>query len=299
MTQAAKTTAPLPGSQLISMMAKQQHLDANAFATTVQQTCFAGQPTREQFLAFLMIAKEHDLNPITREIFAFEKAGKIQTIVSIDGWLKIINQHPEFDGMEFVDHLDDETGDLLAVTCKIYRKDRSRHTEVTEYMSECKRDTSVWKSWPARMLRHKATIQGARYAFGFSGIVDQDEADRIKDAQSIEGVATIIPDDIPETAAKRLVSKVKAKVEEEDLMPETENPEPVGVDIEAGVIGQEGTAQIIAEEGEEPITADGEVIPGLKKASELTAGQQEFVNDMDSEETITADGEIVKKGKKK
>ena len=46
-------------------------------------------------------------------------------------------------------------------------------------MNECRRNTDPWKQWPSRMLRHKATIQAARYAFGFSGIVDQDEAERI------------------------------------------------------------------------------------------------------------------------
>ena len=29
------------------------------------------------------------------------------------------------------------------------------------------------------MLRHKALIQAARYAFGFSGVMDEDEAGRI------------------------------------------------------------------------------------------------------------------------
>ena len=32
------------------------------------------------------------------------------------------------------------------------------------------------------MLRHKAMIQAARLAFGFTGIYDEDEAERIKDA---------------------------------------------------------------------------------------------------------------------
>jgi hypothetical protein len=30
------------------------------------------------------------------------------------------------------------------------------------------------------MLRHKAFVQAARYAFGFAGIVDPDEADRVR-----------------------------------------------------------------------------------------------------------------------
>jgi hypothetical protein len=32
-----------------------------------------------------------------------------------------------------------------------------------------------------RMLRHKATIQGARIAFGFSGVMDEDEALTVRD----------------------------------------------------------------------------------------------------------------------
>ncbi len=137
------------------------------------------QVSNEEFVTFLAIANEYSLNPLTKEIYAFASRGAIQPIVSIDGWLKIINQHPQFDGMEFEDSLD-SNGQLAAITCRIYRKDRSRHIEVTEYLSECKGTSEPWKKWPARMLRHKATIQGARYAFGLSGIVDPDEAERIQ-----------------------------------------------------------------------------------------------------------------------
>lgn len=135
--------------------------------------------TQLELVTFLAIANEYKLNPLTKEIYAFSNNGTIQPIVSIDGWLMIINSNPYFDGMEFVDNLDAE-GNLHSVTCRIYRKDRTKPTEVTEYMGECKRNSIPWKSWPARMLRHKATIQCARYAFGLSGICDPDEAERIK-----------------------------------------------------------------------------------------------------------------------
>lgn len=52
-------------------------------------------------------------------------------------------------------------------------------------MGECKRNTQPWQSHPTRMLRHKTLIQCARLAFGFAGIFDQDEAERV-----IEGSAT-------------------------------------------------------------------------------------------------------------
>lgn len=141
--------------------------------------------TNDQFVSFMAVANEYKLNPLVKEIFAFPgKGGGIQPIVSIDGWLKIITNHPQFDGMEHEDILSD--GKLVAIKCAIYRKDAKRPITVTEYMEECKRGTDTWKQWPARMLRHKATIQAGRYAFGISGIVDPDEADRIKESTAQE-----------------------------------------------------------------------------------------------------------------
>jgi PAS domain-containing protein len=64
-------------------------------------------------------------------------------------------------------------------TCIIYRKDRSHPVKVTEYLSECKRAVKPWQSHPKRMLRHKSLIQCARLAFGYVGIFDLDEAERI------------------------------------------------------------------------------------------------------------------------
>jgi hypothetical protein len=60
----------------------------------------------------------------------------------------------------------------------MYRKDRKHPVTVTEYLSECKRTTEPWKM-EHRMLRHKALIQAARYAFGFAGVYDEDEARNI------------------------------------------------------------------------------------------------------------------------
>nr|DAY45332.1 MAG TPA: RecT protein [Caudoviricetes sp.] len=157
--------------------------DVDAFSNVLASTIMPSPNVRpEQITAFLMVAKEYKLNPITKEIYAFPaKGGGVQPIVSIDGWLKIINSHPDFDGMEFRDTLD-EGGNLRAVTCRIYRKNRAHPVEMTEYMDECRRNTDPWRQWPNRMLRHKATIQAARYAFGFSGIADPDEAERSADA---------------------------------------------------------------------------------------------------------------------
>ncbi|HEV2674103.1 MAG TPA: RecT family recombinase [Aliidongia sp.] len=174
-----------PPRSILITMATRYGMEPQAFEATVRATCMpAGNnqqpPTREEFAAFLLVANEHDLNPLTKEIFAYPKrGGGIQPIVSVDGWIKKVNQHPQFDGMEFREDLDDQKK-LFSCTCTIWRKDRSRPTIVTEYLSECVRQTEPWKM-ANRMLRHKALIQCARVAFGFAGIMDPDEAEKIID----------------------------------------------------------------------------------------------------------------------
>ena len=109
-----------------------------------------------------MVARQYNLNPVTREIYAFpKKGGGIQPIVSVDGWTNLCNSHPAFDGMEFVDTI--EKGVVTAITCKIFRKDRTHPISCTEYLAECQRGTEPWTRWPRRMLRHKAFMQCARY----------------------------------------------------------------------------------------------------------------------------------------
>lgn len=144
-------------------------------ANTLKQTCFKGQVSDAQMVALLIVADQYKLNPFTKELYAFpDKNNGIVPVVGLDGWSRIINEHPQFDGMDF-----EMPADGSEYTCRIYRKDRKHPTSITEYMSKCKRNTQPWQSHPKRMLRHKAMIQCARLAFGFAGIYDQDEAERI------------------------------------------------------------------------------------------------------------------------
>lgn len=148
--------------------------DGNNLVQTLKATAFKGQVSDDQMTALIVVANQYGLNPWTKEIYAYPgKNGDIVPVVGVDGWARIINSHPEFDGIEF-----EQTED--ACTCIMYRKDRSRPIKVTEWMDECRNpNTQPWKTHPRRMLRHKAMIQCARLAFGFGGIFDKDEAERI------------------------------------------------------------------------------------------------------------------------
>jgi len=174
---------------LVKQFAGKYGVDSEKLLHTLKATAFKQsgnvQVSNEQMMSLLVVANEYNLNPFTKEIYAFPANGGINPIVSVDGWMKMVNSNPQFNGMEFEDKFN-EGGNLEAITCKIYRKDREHPVAVTEYMSECKRETPPWKKWPARMLRHKAAIQAARYAFSFSGIYDPDEGERIQESQPIE-----------------------------------------------------------------------------------------------------------------
>jgi hypothetical protein len=87
-----------------------------------------------------------------------------------------MNTHPEHDSIEFEDHIN-EAGEVFAIEATIFRKDRVRPTKIMEYLDECKGNSAPWQKSPLRMLRHRALIQCARIAYGFSGLVsDEGEA---------------------------------------------------------------------------------------------------------------------------
>jgi len=188
MNAVVTTTERQPRSVLVDMSTR-FGMEPAAFEATVRATCMKPDkngkvPTREEFAAFLLVAKEYRLNPLTKEIYAFPaKGGGIVPIVSLDGWANLINSHPAMDGVTFaMEHGADNA--LISCTCRIYRKDRTHPIEVTEYLSECIRNTEPWQM-KHRMLRHKSLIQCARYAFGFSGIYDEDEGAKIAEMRDI------------------------------------------------------------------------------------------------------------------
>lgn len=163
----------------LSVMAEKFSVDPAKLLETLKHTVFKGA-SNEELMALAVVANTYGLNPFTKELYAFPaKGGGIVPVVSVDGWLRMMNDHPQFDGIEHQDE-HDAKGDLVSCTAIIYRKDRSHPTKVTEYLAECYRNTDPWKM-KHRMLRHKATIQCARVAFGFSGLMDEDEGERLRD----------------------------------------------------------------------------------------------------------------------
>lgn len=179
-------------------LAKQFNIqgDPQELVQTLKATAFKGNATDAQFNALMIVSTQYGLNPFTKEIYAFpDKQNGIVPVVGVDGWSRIINNHSQFDGMEF--KYSEETTTPAGsntkahewVECVIYRKDRSHPIVAREYLDEVYRPpfkgkfgevNGPWQSHTKRMHRHKAMIQAARLAFGFGGIYDEDEAQRIQ-----------------------------------------------------------------------------------------------------------------------
>jgi phage recombination protein Bet len=180
------------GGKLIERVAARFGIDPDKMLETLKQTAFrqrapkgggeAKPVTNEQMLMLLVVAEEYHLNPFTREIYAFAQDGGIVPIIGIDGWIRMIHEHPQFKSLE-LRYPDESDGaidpDNYWVEAIIERKDNEKPFVIREYLKECYRDTDPWNTMPKRMNRHKAIIQCGRVAFGFAGVYDPDEAERI------------------------------------------------------------------------------------------------------------------------
>ena len=185
---AAPDKAPPAKASVLGDLAEQLRCRPSELLKLLKSTVFRNCRRDEEFQMACMVAREYKLNPILKEIYAFPSQNGVVPIVSVDGWNRIMNSHPQYDGIEFEyagDIERDKDGEYvgghgsLSCTARIHRKDRANPVSVTEFYEECWRDTDPWNGMPRRMLRWKALIQCARVAFGFAGIYDFDEGNDI------------------------------------------------------------------------------------------------------------------------
>ena len=97
----ATSVATIKPKTLSGRMAERFGVDPQEMMATLKATAFKGQVTDAQMQALMIVADQYGLNPWTKEIYAFPDKGGIVPVVGVDGWARIINENPAFDGMEF------------------------------------------------------------------------------------------------------------------------------------------------------------------------------------------------------
>lgn len=244
---ALKTTiTPPPKQSLVRAFATKLGVEPDKMLSTLKDTAFK-QPNKDgksvevtdaQMMALLVVANEYGLNPFLKEIYAFPtKGGGITPMVGYDGWVRLVQSQPMFNGEELIDGFDDRPDKHgnprgYYYECKMHRKDRDFPTIVREYHNENWRNTEPWNQMPNRMTRNRAYIQCARMCFGFGGIYDPDEGERIANSMAID-VTPTTPTTKPMTRAPQ-ARAIQHEAQPTQAAQPPQEKVPVDVDVDTG-----------------------------------------------------------------
>lgn len=153
-------------STAISTLCQTMALDPEEVQLWLDQ--HLGAPLYPQ-VQLLRLANKYQLDPLSDEIALLQGQDQIyQPFITIDGWSKLINHHPQYAGMSLRDSTELINGIPTWMECTIYRNDRILPIVIKEYFEEVRTDHSSWQQMPRRMLRHRVIQQCARLTFGIS-----------------------------------------------------------------------------------------------------------------------------------
>jgi len=145
--------------------------------------------TPAQFRMFAEICKATGLNPFLKEIWFVPGVG---VMAGRDGYLRVANEHPMFDGMETRVERDPKNVPIRAI-CSVWRKDRSHPITCEAYFSEYSKGGGIWAKYPSAMISKVAEVLALKRSFSINGVVTEEEIgheqptreDKIQAAQEV------------------------------------------------------------------------------------------------------------------
>lgn len=193
--------------------------------------------TNEEFQTLMYLSREYNLDPLKKEIWFIKYGGKATIITSRDGYLKVANACPYFDGLEGdvvysgdkltkrdngsilieygEDHLVFDKTKLVGAYCNVYRKDRSIAISVFVNLKDYHSQTPIWMKYTNAMILKVAESMALKRAFSLSGLVTAEEIEESKEDSNID---ILIPKNISEKKLEtHELSKAIAEGREEDL----------------------------------------------------------------------------------
>jgi len=157
---------------------------------TIRNTVAKGA-TESEFKMFITLATRYGLDPFNKEIFFWKVKGRPTIMTSRDGYLKIADRHPEYDGLvsdvvrendqfkrtsEGIDHqYSSNRGEIIGAYALVYRKDRSYPIYIFAPFDEYNADSRVWNQYPSAMILKVAESMALKRAFTVSGLVSREE----------------------------------------------------------------------------------------------------------------------------
>jgi phage recombination protein Bet len=138
---------------------------------TIKQTVAKGA-TDAQLRMFLEVCKRTGLDPFLKEIWYVPEKGII--MAGRDGYLRVANENPQFDGMGTVVERDAQKLPIKA-TCTVWRKDRTHPIICEAYFNEYKKSSPVWTQYPSAMISKVAEVLALKRSFAINGVVSEEE----------------------------------------------------------------------------------------------------------------------------
>lgn len=179
-----KEVAEIAAPRLVS---NQPDYESREVIETIKQTVAKGA-TDAEFKMFLEICKGTGLNPFLKEIWCAvpmkdgqrSQYGQVLIMAARDGYLRVANEHPMFDGIETRVERDEATKIPVKAVCSVWRKDRSRPTICEAYFNEYYKPgyggkPSVWDTYKSAMIGKVAEVLALKRSFSINGVVTEEE----------------------------------------------------------------------------------------------------------------------------
>ncbi len=191
--------------------------ESREMVETLKQTVAKGA-TDAQFKMFIEVCKATGLNPFLKEIWFVPNVG---VMAGRDGYLRIANDHPMFDGMSTTVERDAE-GIPIKATCSVWRKDRNHPITTEAFYNEYKKNSQVWTTYKSAMISKVAEVLALKRSFSINGIVTEEEIGEQK-LQAQDAQQDVAQRRIHELQAAKPVIAPATYVELADSL---EQPEP-------------------------------------------------------------------------
>lgn len=198
-------------NRMFADLAARYGMEAKEFIAAVKLQCFASGACSDAQLALLLsVAFKYDLNPLVRELHAFvnpERGNKMEIVVGVDGWFKIVARDDRVLGWEDEEHRD-ASGKLVAVTVRIYRKDRFIEDRdgrrylpgkyrgvLDEWLVERKpgKGPTNWEEMPEHRLFGVAFKECARRTLGITEFLGDDDEAKLRAACPVADGTIVTP----------------------------------------------------------------------------------------------------------
>lgn len=185
------------------------------FITLVKKDLIHGKGkdpvTETELVYFLQVCQSSGLNPITKQIYAIFRGGKMTIQAGIDGLRAIAERSGRYGGSTEGKFEYDDEDKLVRASVTVFKdvNGKTYETTGTAKFSEYVVDTSpMWRKMPETMLEKCAEAKALRKAFPNIGQIYVEEEMAQADKLNIKSEDIVKPD------AKKIESEVTALVDQ-------------------------------------------------------------------------------------